>query len=371
MGVYNFLQDDSALEIFYDQTSKLKNRYAPRVDLDWWNGMTSVEGYGAIRQWNSVFYKDWRFGTAPGAALKWENAMRWDVSQTAALLSKRFDNWDYAESRYYSSPFSWINAGPLSGTWDNARPVSYVQTQLTAMRKFGMGRGFANYHHGGGARPSTYSNYAGALRAASAPGVVDAVEPTVTDASVKPGGVEGAAVDDLAVWSVRWTGLEWRFRSRSADILGRTWQLCEYRALADELVGSGDGAEHRRGLGRRHGRRHPRKRVDAGRASRLTPRPTRRARSNLTAKPPKRLKTVESRATVEFAFDRPAAPRDESAPETPLPAAECRIDRQRWHECDDGAVAYRLRAHDRWKRHRFRCGPQRRPNPLPCATSSA
>ena len=29
--------------------------FAPRVDIDFWDGMTSVEGYSAIRQWNFVF----------------------------------------------------------------------------------------------------------------------------------------------------------------------------------------------------------------------------------------------------------------------------------------------------------------------------
>ena len=128
--------------------------FGPRVDIDFWDGMTSVEGYSAIRQWNSVFYKDWRLGNAPGSTLRWENAMRADVSNTAELLSKEFENWDYAAARYHSSPFAWINAGPLESSYDDARPPSYVQTQLTAMRKFGMGGGFANYHYGGGLTPS-------------------------------------------------------------------------------------------------------------------------------------------------------------------------------------------------------------------------
>ena len=31
--------------------------FAPRVDIDFWDGMTSVEGYSAIHQWNAVFKK--------------------------------------------------------------------------------------------------------------------------------------------------------------------------------------------------------------------------------------------------------------------------------------------------------------------------
>ena len=153
------------------------------MDIDFWDGMTSVEGYSAIRQWNSVFDKDWRLGNAPGSTLRWENALRADVSNTAELLSKEFENWDYAAARYHSSPFAWINAGPLSSSWDDARPPSYVQTQLTAMRKFGMGGGFANYHYGGGLKPSWYAPYADAIRAAATPGNVDATAPTLNAAA--------------------------------------------------------------------------------------------------------------------------------------------------------------------------------------------
>ena len=173
------------------------------MDIDFWDGMTSVEGYSAIRQWNSVFYKDWRLGNAPGSTLRWENALRADVSNTAELLSREFENWDYAESRYHSSPFAWINAGPLSSPWDDARPPDYVQAQLAAMRKFGMGGGFANYHYGGGLTPSKYAPYANVIRAAATPGNVDAAAPTI-DAATAAGGIQGTAHDNLAVWSIRW-----------------------------------------------------------------------------------------------------------------------------------------------------------------------
>ena len=90
--------------------------------------------------------------------------MRADVSSTAELLSREFENWDYAAARYHSSPFTWINAGPLEGLHGDALPPSYVQTQLTAVRKFGMGGGFGNFHYGGGLKPSWYAPYADAIR---------------------------------------------------------------------------------------------------------------------------------------------------------------------------------------------------------------
>ena len=210
IGIYNFMQTDSWNEFIYEKSGNRPyagapstDTFRPRVDLDFWDGMTSVEGYSAIRQWNFVFAKSWHYGEAPGDALRWENAMRADVSNTAELLSKEFENWDYAAARYHSSPFTWINAGPLEVPYDDARPPSYVRTQLTAVRKFGMGGGFANYHHGGGLAPSWYAPYAAVIRDTATPGNVDATAPTL-HATTGAGQIHGRAHDNLAVWVVRW-----------------------------------------------------------------------------------------------------------------------------------------------------------------------
>lgn len=205
IGVYNFLQPGSWANVTYDIHSDgaWANLYDRRVDLDFWNGMTAVEGWRAIRQWNNVFYKTYFYGNGDSQRLKWENAMLWDVSQTAALLSRRFDNWDYARSRYYSSPFSWINAGPSAGTYDDPKPVPYVETQLTAMQKWGMGGGFANYHYGSNFDPGQYAPYANAIRAASEPRSVDS-QPPVIEVAGASSRISGAATDDTAIWAVHW-----------------------------------------------------------------------------------------------------------------------------------------------------------------------
>ena len=210
IAIYNFMQKDSWLEWVYEKTgirphsgAPSTDPFGPRVDIDFWDGMTSVEGYSAIRQWNSVFAKSWHLGNAPGSKLRWENAMRADVSSTAELLSREFENWDYAAARYHSSPFTWINAGPLEGLHGDALPPSYVQTQLTAVRKFGMGGGFGNFHYGGGLKPSWYAPYADAIRSAASPGSVDATAPTL-HAGATAGKIQGTAHDNLAVWLVRW-----------------------------------------------------------------------------------------------------------------------------------------------------------------------
>ena len=51
--------------------------------------MTSVDGYGAIRFFDSVFYKAPHRGS-------WDSALTYNANQVLATFSRRFSNWDYA-----------------------------------------------------------------------------------------------------------------------------------------------------------------------------------------------------------------------------------------------------------------------------------
>lgn len=201
-AVYNFLQDNSWFEVKYEELG-FAPEWEDRVDIDWWDGVAGVEGYAAIRQWNNVFYKTPWPAQGESDEEKWENGMLWDVSQTAALLSRRLEHWGYAHSRYFSSPFVWITEGPRETTSDDARPPDDVATQLTAARKFGMGGGFANYSYGGLTDTDAYAPYADVIQAASSPGDVDSTAPSL---EVSGGSTEisGTAHDNLAIWAVRW-----------------------------------------------------------------------------------------------------------------------------------------------------------------------
>jgi hypothetical protein len=79
-----------------------------------------------------------------------------------------------------------------ASAFDDTRPAAYVATQLTAMRKWGMGASFANYHFGPDFDPVQYAPYANALGSASAPADVDHEAP---DVQVNPGGssISGSA----------------------------------------------------------------------------------------------------------------------------------------------------------------------------------
>ena len=352
IGVYNFMQKDSWLELSYETYGGPTNvdKFAPRVDLDFWDGMTSVKGYSAIRQWNNVFYKDWRLGNAPGATLRWENAMRADVSNTAELLSREFENWDYAESRYHSSPVRLDQRRPASlgrGTTRD-RPATSRHSS-TPCASSGWAAASPTTTHGGGLTPSKYAPYANVIRAAATPGNVDAAAPTL-DAAAAAGDIHGTAHDNLAVWSVRWRDnlgragvAELDFRITQGEPLYiKNWRM-DWRIPRSALT---NGASSVRVVAVDiKGNTSSPAVVSLGGSQPPTTEPPVDAGSDvrLTGKPPRRLVVARRHARVGFSF----------AAASPAVAFRCRFDRRPWEECGPSSVAYRLRATRRWARHRF------------------
>ena len=185
-------------------TTAKTNALDPRLDIDFWDGLSSVEGYGAIRWYEAIFYKAPQLGT-------WDIAFQYDYNKLYSYLSRKLSNWDYAASRLFVSPFSWISAGPSAGEADDARPPAWVATQLAAFRKWGMGREFANFAYGG-LNAFNYGPYISAMQAASTPGVVDSAPPALVVNTAPAGSarliaslaLDGTATDNLAVRFVRW-----------------------------------------------------------------------------------------------------------------------------------------------------------------------
>jgi hypothetical protein len=175
-----------------------QDAFASRLDIDFWDGMTSVDGYGAIRLIDAIFYKSPQIGT-------WDSALQYNANRIAALLSRRLSNWDYASSRIYLSPFSWIDPGPNATAFDDARPPSYVRDQLLAFRKWGMGGEFANYVYSQNLETFDYTPYVAAMQEASSPAVVDSQAPRVAVNPVAGRRITGTAEDNLAVWAIRWS----------------------------------------------------------------------------------------------------------------------------------------------------------------------
>ncbi len=187
------------------QVNGNQDAYSDGVGLDMWDGMTAVRGYGTIRWLEAIFYKSTQVDGE-----SWDDALRYDARAVYSELSQRFSNWDYASSRLDVSPFSWIDPGSLAS--EAVRPPAYVAEQLAAFRRWGTGGEFGNYSFRGLNR-FDYTPFEGALRSASAPGVVDSTPPTTTITS--PTGapavvhsdhvdLAGTATDDYAVRVIRW-----------------------------------------------------------------------------------------------------------------------------------------------------------------------
>ena len=188
-------------EVVQKEYNGVANAFADRLDIDFFDGLTSAEGYGALRIMDATFYKD----SAPG---NWETALQYHFNRTLALLSRRLSNWEHASSRLAISPFSWIDPGnECNCGWAAARPPADVAEQLQAFRKWGMDGEFADYSFNG-LRAFDYSPYVEAMRAASTPAVVDAQAPALSVSSAVPadGGMKiaGTTADNLAVRVVRW-----------------------------------------------------------------------------------------------------------------------------------------------------------------------
>jgi hypothetical protein len=199
---HDFPLPQSWAERVYGKFANNPNLFDNRLYLDFWDGMTSIEGYGALRYVNHLFYKSTHIPVG------WNEALRYDANRFYAILSRRLSNWDYASSRMFWSPFSWLDPGPNDSSFDDARPRAYVANQLHAFRKWTTGGEFANFVYSG-LRNAEYERYEDAMRAASRDGIVDRENPTLqitsrTHASRPPNRISGIAKDNLAIRAIRW-----------------------------------------------------------------------------------------------------------------------------------------------------------------------
>jgi hypothetical protein len=199
-AVYHAFFPGDWRELVQEEVNGLTNTSTDRLDIDFWNGMTSVEGYGAIRFFDSVFYKSPHRGT-------WDTALAYNQNRVYATFSRRFSDWDYAWSRVQVSPFAWVDEGPTAPSFDDARPPAYVGEQLLAFRKWGTGGEFANFVYAP-LDSFDYSPYVSAMQNASSPAKVDGEDPTLELTRVSRQGrsasIVGTAHDNLAIRAVRW-----------------------------------------------------------------------------------------------------------------------------------------------------------------------
>ncbi|MDQ3622013.1 MAG: fibronectin type III domain-containing protein, partial [Verrucomicrobiota bacterium] len=210
----------------------VQNWAAGTLHLDFLNGLSSVEGYNAIRLIDAIFYKTPHLGN-------WETANQYNTNRLYSLFSRRLSNWPYASSRLAVSPFTWIDPG--STPFEAARPPAYVATQLLAARKWGIDGEFANYTQA--FRTFNYEPYVPGMQAATTPAEVDSEAPALsftapTDGSPYETGagtvdLAGIATDNLAIRAVRWSNdrggsgvaqMDWQVLSGNYTV-GYNWQM--------------------------------------------------------------------------------------------------------------------------------------------------
>jgi hypothetical protein len=328
LAVYHWYWPQTWRELATEVVHGKPNAFAENTNWNLWDGMTRTEGYAAIRLFDSIFYKTSHRGD-------WATAMQYNVNRTLAFASRRFSNWAYASSRLQIQPFSWIDPGPDGESdFDDARPPEYVAEQLLAMRKWGTGGEFANYAYRA-LRGFDYSPYVSAMQAASTPGRVDEVEPTL-ELTGSGARLEGVADDNLAIRVVRWRDdrggsgaaeLDWQALSGNYST-GYEWQMrwsIPSRAFSPGATEVTIVAEDIKGNESRPAA------VAAG------------GMPTLSRKPPKRLQVRSKSARVRFDLRTPG----------PASRFECSLDGHAPHTCGDRPVGYRLDARRRWTRHTF------------------
>jgi Carboxypeptidase regulatory-like domain/Bacterial Ig domain len=190
------------------EVNELPDAFGSDVRIDLWDGLSSVEGYSAIRWMDAFFYKSPQL---PGSS--WDTALEYNANRIYSYLSRRLSNWSYASSRLHVSPFSWIDEGPGETEFDDARSPQDVAEQLEAFKRWGTGGAFANYAYED-LGDFDYRPFVDALRRASRPAVVDRSPPKLALTSPAPAGrrvaagqtisLKGTASDNLGIRAVRW-----------------------------------------------------------------------------------------------------------------------------------------------------------------------
>ena len=187
------------------QINHAQDAYATSTQINLWDGLTSVPGYGPIRFVDATFYK-----TAHLSGATWDNAMTYNVNRLMAYFSRNLTNWTYASSRINVSPFAWIDGDVKNeGAFTAPRPPAYVFDQLAAFHRWGMGGTFAIYAYGGLDSKFDYGPYVPGMQAAARPGIVDSQPPSVSVSQIRRAGanviVSGTAADNMAVRRVLWS----------------------------------------------------------------------------------------------------------------------------------------------------------------------
>lgn len=190
-----------------DYAKGTSDAYESSVQINFWDGLTAVDGYAKVLFLDSTFYRD---PSLPGAS--WDASLQYQDNSLFALLSQHFSNWAYASFRVAISPFGWIDNDPAGGgiIYDESRPPAYVAGQLQAFRQWSMDGTFGIYAYNP-LNQFNYTPYDAAMRGDGSTG--DPTRPKLRVGAPKLGKgpdqtttvqLRGSAADRDAVRAVYW-----------------------------------------------------------------------------------------------------------------------------------------------------------------------
>ena len=285
--IYNVFEPDGWHAIRSEWDRDTQGHPAVQIKaLDWvqWDlylGMSSVQGYSALKNNTAEFQKVVNPKPAPTAAEQWANAFRYSIGHMGALCSQGLssDEWEYAHTRIKWMPFSWLDeiVGSTSSSFSYKKPFATVNTQLQAMRSWGMGGMLPMFDHSGFNTASYVDHngvsYNAAMEDAAEPTpLADTTAPTLPVPTLGGSTITGTATDNYAMWAVKWednaggsgmADMHLPDHHATRPLARDTGGLHHRRPLQLDDPALGDHT--RRDLGDDHRRRQPHERIDAPR----------------------------------------------------------------------------------------------------------
>ncbi len=187
------------------------------MEINFWDGMTSVNGWKSLTLWDGTFEKGY------GIGVSWDNALLNNWNGTMAGFSQPsttanpwggLSNWPNIYNKINVNTLPWVDPG--STNFEKVLPPDAATTAFVASRKWGGGEindpgSYALYqNHGWPDSSFDYSGYSAAFAAGTAPGNVDNNPPTIAITSqTRSGNVvtfTGTSGDDFALKAVTWSG---------------------------------------------------------------------------------------------------------------------------------------------------------------------
>jgi hypothetical protein len=207
------------------------------VQIDFWNGLTEVDGYGHLLFLDATFYKE------PGiSGASWSAALQYQQNSFFSVLSQKLSNWSYAWSRVYESPFAWIDGDVAhEGPYAAPRSVPYVARQLGAFEDWTMDGTYGVYAYSSLAQ-FDYRPYVPTLRQTARRSNTRPAPPGLSDLNSKTEAnesdehrtilVHGYATDHYAIRAVYLRDgqqetaavMSWQ-KGQGNDVLGWDWKM--------------------------------------------------------------------------------------------------------------------------------------------------